>query len=41
MMAMPFIVFGGVAIGIVYVTRQNRTKEKLNQISIVKKEEEN
>ena len=41
MMAMPFIVFGGVAIGIVYVTRQNRTKAKLNQISTVKKEEEN
>ncbi len=41
MMAMPFIVFGGVAIGIVYVIRQNRTKAKLNQISIVKKEEEN
>jgi hypothetical protein len=41
MMAMPFIVFGGVAIGIVYVTRQSQTKTKLNQISIVKKEEEN
>ncbi len=41
LMAMPFIVFGSVAIGIVYVTRQNRTKAKLNQISIVKKEEEN
>ena len=41
MMAMPFIVFGGVAIGIVYVTRQSQTKTNLNQISIVKKEEEN
>ncbi len=41
MMAMPFIVFGGIAIGIVYVTRQSQTKTKLNQISIVKKEEEN
>ena len=41
MMAMPFIVFGGVAIGIVYVTRQSQTKTHLNQNSIVKKEEEN
>ena len=41
MMAMPFIVFGGVAIGIIYVTKQSQTKTKLNQISIVKKEEEN
>ena len=41
MMAMPFIVFGGVAIGIMYITRQSQTKTKLNQISIVKKEEEN
>ncbi len=41
MMAMPFIVFGGIAIGIVYVTRQSQTKTHLNQNSIVKKEEEN
>ncbi len=41
MMAMPFIVFGGVAMGIVYVTRQNRPKAKVNQISTVKKEAEN
>ena len=41
MMAMPFIVFGGVAIGIVYVTKQNRTKANTSQISTVKKEEEN
>ena len=41
MMAMPFIVFGGVAIGIVYVTKQNRTKANMSQISTVKKEEEN
>ena len=41
MMAMPFIVFGCVAIGVVYVTRQNRTKANVNQISTVKKEEEN
>ena len=41
MMAMPFIVFGGVAIGIVYITRQSQTKTHLNQNSIVKTEEEN
>jgi len=39
--SMPFIVFGGVAIGIVYITRQSQTKTHLNQNSIVKKEEEN
>ncbi len=38
MMAMPFIVFGGVAIGIVYVTRQSQTKTHLTSES---KEEEN
>lgn len=39
MLAMPFVVFGGVALGIIYVTRQNRIKSRQFETSTVKNKE--
>lgn len=42
MMAMPFLVFGSIAVGIIYVNRQKQEKkEDRSQIQIQKKEKSN